>query len=349
MKRTDKSDKPDKSTDDSGSPVERAGEWLMLLYYLPAKQAHARVQAWRRLHRLGAVALKNSAYVLPYSAEADEDFQWIKNEIVSTGGQAMILIARTLEQATRDEIVSTFRAARAQDFNTLAAAASRLLETGLKSAKGSTRRLPQAIRRLREQFEEASRIDFFGTPEREQVAELLTRIDARTRKATIMKSPSARIVKRSRFRGKVWVTRPRPGVDRMSSAWLIRRFIDPAATFVFTDPARTAEAIPFDTYEAEFGHHGTHCTFETLCERFSITDPGALWIGRIVHDLDLKEDKFDEAETPTVGRLVEGLRRAHHDDDALLGHGMATFEALYQAAGANVASSRNRRARTKRR
>ena len=133
------------------------------------------------------------------------------------------------------------------------------------------------------------------------------------------------------YRAKTWLTRPQPGVDRMSSAWLIRRFVDAKARFVFGPPAAAPGAIPFDTFEAEFGHHGTQCTFETLCDRFAVDDPAVRHIGRIVHDLDLKENKFNEAETATIGRLVEGLRRAQSDDGALLRSGIDVFEALYQS------------------
>lgn len=135
---------------------------------------------------------------------------------------------------------------------------------------------------------------------------------------------------RARYHGRTWITRPRPGVDRMSSGWLIRRFIDPKAHFVFGD-ARDSKAIPFDTFEAEFGHHGKHCTFETLCQRFGIRDAALQRVGRIVHDLDLKEDTYREPEAPTVGQLVEGLRRAHGNDDALMRAGMEMFEALYRS------------------
>ena len=138
------------------------------------------------------------------------------------------------------------------------------------------------------------------------------------------------------YRRKVWLTRPRPGVDRMSSAWLIRRFIDPDASFVFADPATAPHAIPFDTFKAEFGHHGTQCTFETLCHRFAIKDRAVLHIGRIVHDLDLKDTTYGEAETTTIGHLVEGLRRAHQEDEGLLRSGIDMFEALYQSLAVRV-------------
>src|SRR5262245_27129736 len=311
-------------------------EWLLLLYLLPARHAQARVQAWRRLQRLGAVALKNSAYVLPYSAEAREDFEWIKNEIVATGGQAMVLTARAPDAATRDEIVGTFRAG---DFETLAADAEKLLERSSRPSS-SRRELTQAYRRLRERFEEAVRVDFFAAPGRDRVAGLLARIDQNTRKGAVMRSSTqSTAFNRADYQGKTWLTRPRPGVDRMSSAWLIRRFIDPGATFVFGDPVKRREAIPFDTFEAEFGHHASNCTFETLCDRFGIEDQGARRIGRIVHDLDLKEDRYREAEAITIGRMVEGLRQMYHDDQTLLSQGVATFEALYQSFAADARGS----------
>ncbi len=307
---------------------ETGREWLLLLFFLPAQHAGARVQAWRRLQRIGAISLKNSAYALPHSPESREDFEWIKSEIVASGGEAMVLVARAPQPATTDEIVSAFRTTRGRDFQALAADASRML----KRASGNTTpwERTQSLRRLRERFEETVRRDFFGAPEREEVEALLTILDQRTGRIHPMTTSNAH-VNTAEYRGKVWLTRPRPGVDRMSSAWLIRRFIDPDGTFVFGDPAKSPNAIPFDTFEAEFGHHGTHCTYETFCERFGIDDPSARHIGRIVHDLDLKEMKYAEPETATIGRFVEGLRHAHHNDDALLGSGIGMFEALYQS------------------
>jgi hypothetical protein len=314
--------------------MDMTADWLLLVYALPAKQARARVQAWRRLQRIGAVSLKNSAYVLPCTPEAREDFEWIRNEILAIGGQAMVLLAGTPDAATRNDIVGAFRSARSQEFEELAREASRLLKRSTRrAAQDATRRqFKQAVRRLRERFDETARIDFFGTPERDRVADLLARIEHDTRKGSVMKSTaSSTIIDPAAYRGKTWLTRPRPGVDRMSSAWLIRRFIDPDAKFIFGDPSKAPEAIPFDTFGAEFGHHGTQCTFETLCNRFGIADAGVLWIGRIVHDLDLKQNAYNEADATTVGRLVEGLRGAHADDLALLTQGIGTFEALYQS------------------
>src|SRR5262245_14477556 len=325
-------------------------EWLCLLFVLPAKRAHARVQAWRRLQRAGAVLLKNSAYVLPASPESREDFEWIKQEVVSSGGQAIVLAARAPDAPTEEEIVAAFRAARTRDFEALTSDATRLVRRARQRSAGRAgRQLTQSLRRLRERFDEKAAIDFVGTPGRDEVGALLEQLDQLTGRRRTMESSRTTAANAADYRDKVWVTRPQPGVDRMSSAWLIRRFVDSKARFVFGLPTATPEAIPFDTFEAEFGHQGTHCTFETFCDRFAITDPAVRHIGRIVHDLDLKETKYKETETATIGRLVEGLRRTQPEDAALLQSGIDMFEALYQSLAAvehsESAAARRRRPR----
>lgn len=115
----------------------------------------------------------------------------------------------------------------------------------------------------------------------------------------------------------------------MASAWLIRRFVDREASFTFAT-APPADAVPFDMYTGEFSHHGGLCTFEVLAKRFAISDPAVTRIGQIVHDLDLKESRYEAPETVAVGRLVEGLRAMHADDRALLEQGISMFEALAQ-------------------
>jgi hypothetical protein len=309
--------------------------WLCLLFFLPTKRAHARVQAWRRLQRVGAVLLKNSAYVLPSSPESREDFEWIKQEIVSSGGQAMVLRATAPDAPTEDEIIAAFRAARSRDFEALTADAAKLIRLARQRSGGSAgRQLTQGLRRLRERFEEKGAIDFLHAPGREDVAALLEQLEQLIGRRRTMAPSATAAPKAADYRDKVWVTRPQPGVDRMSSAWLIRRFIDANARFAFGSPTATPQAIPFDTFEAEFGHRGSHCTFETFCDRFAIADPAVRHIGRIVHDLDLKETRYNETETATIGRLVEGLRRAQSDDEALLQSGIEMFEALYQSLAA---------------
>jgi hypothetical protein len=307
-------------------------EWLLLLHFLPSAKAKARVQTWRRLQRVGAVSLKNSAYALPNSPESREDFEWIRNEVAAAGGQAIVLIANAPDQATRDDVTNSFRAARAADFRAISAEARALLKRASGRPPAARRPLTQRIRRLRERYGDTVRLDFLTVDERDDAAALLDQLDRLAGRRPPMPATALTTqLDRSRYQARTWITRPRPGVDRMSSGWLIRRFIDPKAQFVFGDAKSTPEAIPFDTFEAEFGHHGTHCTFETLCERFAIRDAAAQRLGRIVHDLDLKEATYREPEAATVGRLVEGLRRAHANDDVLLRAGIEMFEALYQS------------------
>jgi hypothetical protein len=315
-------------------------EWLLLLYLLPSKKSRARVQAWRRLQRVGAVSLKNSAYALPHSPEAREDFEWIRHELTEAGGQAIVLIARAPDQATLEEVTSAFRVARAADFTEIAVEARALLKRA--GVRASARRaLTQRIRRLRERYTDTVRLDFFNVDERDEAAARLDQLDPRTRRPAVPAGTAMASLDRTRYQGRIWLTRPRPGIDRMSSAWLIKRFIDPKARFVFDDPKRAPRAIPFDTFEAEFGHHGTHCTFETFCDRFGIRDPAVQRVGRIVHDLDLKQSTYGEPEGPTLGRLVEGLRQTHADDEELLRAGIDMFEALYQSMTSESAQARS--------
>jgi len=320
-----------------------------LLYFLPTSKAHARVQAWRRLQRVGAVSLKNSAYALPNSPESREDFEWIRNEVISAGGQALVLVAQTPDQATFDDVKNAFRAARAADFSAIADQARALLKRASARQPASRRAMTQRVRRLRERFDETVRLDFLNVEQRDDAAVLLDELDQRTGRRPPMSAAAATThLDPTQYHGRTWITRPRPGVDRMSSAWLIRRFIDPKAQFAFGDADSDAKAIPFDTFEAEFGHHGSHCTFETLCERFGLGESAVVRIGRIVHDLDLKEATYGEPEAPTVGRLVDGFRRAHADDDTLLRAGMDMFEALYQSMTGEIKRTRSAGSRSSR-
>lgn len=174
-------------------------EWLCLLFLLPTKRARARVQAWRRLQRAGAVLLKNSAYVLPASPECREDFEWIKQEIVSSGGQAMVLVARAPDAAAEDEIMAAFRVARGRDFEELTADADKLIRVARKrSGRSAGRELTQRLRRLRERFEEKVAIDFAKAPGRDALAALLEQLDQLTGRRRTMKRP----VRRSTARGK---------------------------------------------------------------------------------------------------------------------------------------------------
>ena len=321
----------------SKPPQPLAHEWLLLVYQLPAKPSNIRVRTWRRLLQVGAVGLKNSAYVLPNTPEAKEDFEWIKAEIVALKGQANVFLADHLDAATQEEIASAFQAARQSDFQKTHRDAKKLLNAIKRrpATIPSRHKLQRSARSLRERLNSILSIDFFHAPGHDQAVALLDEAEA-----LLLRVPAAaRAIPKGgeklmveKFRSRTWVTRPRPGVDRMSSAWLIRRFVDPEAKFAFAEkPEGVPGSVPFDMFGVLFGHEGNSCTFETLLRRFSICGNALMRIGQIVHNLDLKDERFETPEAVAIGRLIEGLRQIHPDDHKLLEHGMELFEALYRS------------------
>lgn len=291
-------------------------------------------------------------YVLPKSDQCREDFEWIRSEIVALGGEATVFVAEAPDPC-HEELVVTFKRARDSDYQALKRDAD-----GMLAASRAKRRSPvahrdewgRAVRRMRERFDEIERIDFFHAPagqDADRAIGGLERLAASPKEPAVAVLP---VLAPAPFRNRRWVTRPRPGVDRMASAWLIRRFVDPKAIFGFV--GRPADGdVPFDMYTGQFSHHGTSCTFETLAQRFNITDPAVARIGQIVHDLDMKERRYATPEAPAVARMVDGLQDLHREDDTLLEHGMGMFEALSrsfsatEAATGRAASARKRKTR----
>ena len=318
--------------------VLRAGRrrWLILVHQLPSRPSNLRVRTWRRLQQLGAVAVKQAVYVLPDSPGAREDFEWLKGEIQAEGGEATVFVADSVDAWSEDELVEEFRRSRQEAYQEL----SRNIEKTIKrtDAKSNRRARPSAGRRaldtFRQRFSAIESIDFFGSAGRDRVAALLTELEARASKSSAAKEPKVDPEGHRAYRGRLWVTRPRPGVDRMASAWLIRRFIDPDARFAFVADPRAAprDSIPYDMFGVELTHRGNQCTFERLCSVFGIDDGAIERIAAIVHDLDLKDGRFGAPEGPAIAMVIDGLQLAHADDDALLAQGMALFEALYRSA-----------------
>jgi hypothetical protein len=303
-----------------------ARRWLMLVHQLPATPSNLRVRTWRRLQDLGAVALKQSVYVLPDSATAREDFEWLKVEIEGSGGEASVFVADAVDAAADAELVEEFRRSRQAAYSELAAELQRSQRTSLKVKKPGRR---DHLARHRQRLASIEKIDFFGAAGRDRVLALLSAADTTAATAP----PPKHSETGNDYANRIWVTRPLPGVDRMGSAWLIRRFIDPAARFDFCADAKAVPkgSVSFDMFGGEFTHRGRHCTFETLCAQFSITDPAVLRLGHVVHDIDLKDSFFGAPEAPTVGAAIEGLQLACADDHALLEQGIGLFEALYRS------------------
>ena len=298
--------------------------WLLLVHVLPGRPTNLRVKTWRRLQDLGAVALKNAVWALPHTAQAREDLEWMRSEILQMGGEATVMAADGVDAFSSDQITAAFQQAREPDYAAIEKAARAL------AARPPAARL-RDVSRLSAHLARLEAITFFPPANRDRVTTLVAALEAESlRRAP--KAPHAPATRAAQ--GRLWVTRPRPGVDRMASAWLIRRFIDAKARFGFADriPADSRQ-VPFDMFGVEFGHSQHGCTFETLVARFALASPALDRIARIVHDVDLKDARFQPLEAPAFVPLIDGLRQTYDDDHELLERGMTLFEALYRAFG----------------
>jgi hypothetical protein len=313
-----------------------SGPWLLLIHQLPTRPAYLRVKVWRRVLRIGAIGLRGSVYVLPRNEQTLEDFQWLTKEIIAAGGEASVCEATFVEGTSNSDIEAMFRTARDADYATIADEV-RKLSRGRKQVAP-----PDVAARLRGRLDEIIAIDFFGAPRRETVELLVAGLESpppRGPRATAT-TPHAR----------TWVTRAGIKIDRMACAWLIRRFIDPAARLRYVDTRTYVHApneLRFDMPEGEFTHEGDDCSFETLVRRFDLDDPALRAIAEIVHDIDLKDDRFKRPEALGLAHVVTGIASSSNDDDQRLSRASAVFDDLYAYFAARspkrVAKGRARR------
>ncbi len=304
---------------------------LLLLVGVPPHPSSLRVRVWRRLRSLGAVPMKRSAYLLPDTPDRYEDFQWLAQEIQREGGDATLMRVQQIENMSETEVLRLFHEPRDADYRAMAVRYRKLLQAvDRKSAAGSAR-VRDELGRLAKEHQRIHEIDFFGAPGGAEVRRLEEALSMRTRRPETARREAPRpTLDLATLRGRRWVTRPRPQVDRIASAWLIKRFIDPQATFVFADPAAfPADAIPFDAPNVELSHHGEDCTFETLVKRARLRDRRLVRLAEIVHEADLRDGKYAHAEARGIDAAIRALLAASPDDQQVLAHGTLLFEGLY--------------------
>jgi hypothetical protein len=305
------------------SPASGA-RWLLLIHHLPGKPDYLRVKVRRRLARLGAVPLKNSVYVLPDSDSAREDFQWLLREIVADGGEAALCASELVEGVSDAEIRALFDRERDAEYAAIIEAAS--TGSGGDGLDSTPARHAALERRLRD----AQAIDFFGAPKRSDAIVAVAAL------APSARATHAPIIAGERPVNSVWVTRRGIKVDRIGSAWLIRKAIDPEARFKFVDPAGYVPEpgeLRFDMFDGEYTHEGPRCTFETLLARFDLTDPALAALGEIVHDVDCKDALYERAEAAGLAAFIQGLVATTADDLVRLERGSMMFDALYASLG----------------
>jgi hypothetical protein len=295
--------------------------WLLLLFSLPTNRNTERVAVWRRLKKIGAVQIKTSTYLLPDEPPQYEQFQWLAQQIRDYGGDSTLVRAQEIEGLTKDYVISLFNGARDKEYSELRKSLQTLIT---RRKKVDAEFAATELERLTRQFRELRQIDFFESGRGHEIAMLLRRAEGPRRARQLQ------VLDTKQYRDKTWLTRPRPEIDRVGSAWLISKFIDPNAKFVFFPTAQAVpEAIPFDMLDAEFSHHGNYCTFETLIKRFAIPDKAVAKIGEMIHDADLDDARFQRVECVGIDRVLKGWAKQGLPDEEILRRGFECFDALY--------------------
>jgi hypothetical protein len=312
-----------------------ARRWWVLAFQLPAQPAYARVKIWRRLQAVGAASFKNALYLMPATEEALEDFEWTLREVRDAGGEGLILEARAVQGFTDEEIIAIFDSAREDQYLALAeeirAYAARF---DRKRDRPSTEETAAQHARFHTRLSAIEAIDFFQANGCEQVRALLRELEPDNTVDTSGAEPAMESDKLISLKGRTWVTRANVHVDRMASAWLIRRWIDPEARFKWVTERHyrpMAAEIRFDMYEAEFTHEGDRCTFEVLVGGLQIKDAALNAIAEIIHDLDLKDQKYDRKETAGVQQLLAGIVASQSSDNARIERAVNLFDDLYHS------------------
>jgi hypothetical protein len=310
--------------------------WLLLIHQIPAVPAYLRIKVGRRLARVGALALKGSVYALPASDACREDFSWIRREVVDGGGEAVVLSAITVEGLTDDELERMFREARARDYAALGTELTALADAGRSDSNRERQAALAEIGRIELRFREIQRVDFFRVAAGPELGTQIEQLKhALEQRGQLVDAPARTQLRSVDFQNRTWVTRTGIKVDRMACAWLIRRCIDKKPKFRFIDPAKYTPRkgeLRFDMSEGEFTHEGELCSFEVLCQRFSIKDAAVLRLAEVIHDLDIKDGRYGHPETEGVRRLLEGVVGQHARDEARAQVAAGLFD-VFVAAG----------------
>ena len=305
-------------------PVKKKITWLLLLVRLPATHQAERVAIWRKLKKSGAIPIQTSTYVLPDIPPCYETFQWLTQQIRDAGGDATLIRAREIEGLPNEKLIAQFNAVRAKEYAALRELARSLANRHKRPTNSGDR-----LDRIRKQFREIRQTDFFNCPRAEDVEMVLRKLDGS--QSVGSKLPKATL---RHYRNRTWVTRPRPEIDRVGSAWLIRKFIDPKAKFVFSAKIPAGGGfVSFDMLDGDFSHRADDCTFETLMKSFGLRDKALQKISEMIHDADLNDEKFERIECIGLDRIFKGWAREGLSDPEILRRGWQCFDALYAFLG----------------
>lgn len=316
-------------------------KWLLFFYSIPSKPVSNRMKIWRRLAKVGAVPLKGSVYILPFNEEHYELLQWLVSEVSSMGGDAAFTGVEKIDSLNDQVIIDIFIRHADEGYLPLKKDIDDL-EIKINSIRKGSRHqgltsISEQLNRLSRSFEYARKTDFFSSGAGEDLQSKITSFNRALKgmrgPARAAESPAISHKNFKDFQDKTWVTRTRPFVDRMASAWLIRKFIDRKARFSLRSEKDMLSArdntVTFDVSGGTFTHAGDLCTFEVLVKSFGLKNKTVKKIAEIVHELDIKDDKYTNPEAKGLDEILSGIRKAEQDDLASLEKGMAVFEMLY--------------------
>jgi hypothetical protein len=311
-------------------PYDTAMEWITFCYSLPSKEGSSpRVTLWRRLRRLGALSIAGGVQILPSNDECLESFQWLAQEIRTANGEAAVMRVTQLTGMTDQQLIARFCTARAEDYREVEVNILELKQTVEGENKPDLSDARDRLVKLRRQYVNIAQIDYFDCPEGKRVAALLETLE----QVVVPGVPAAVTVSQvdiTQYRGKSWVTRPHPFVDRLSCVWLVRKFIDPGANISYAGVPAPDE-VAFDMDGGQFGHRGNLCTFETMKLAFALDDPALRAIAEIVHEIDLHDDRYAWPEIAGIETVLRGWAKAEYSDSEMEQKGIGLFEGLYMA------------------
>ncbi|TAM81982.1 MAG: ChrB protein [Acidobacteria bacterium] len=317
--------------DDTGPKKgDKNASWLLYMFQLPARMASKRVSVWRKLQKYGALSWKSCAYILPLDATNLERFQWLAAEVQKYQGEASVVEVPLIHGYTHKQVMVLFNNARATQYQSLIRD-SRLALRAAASRSNAQQLLD--FSRLNRRLNDLNAIDFFSCGKRRDAERLIKELETRASSKSLNRAGGKDKIKE--YSARVWQTRPRPEVDRVGSAWLIRNFIDSRAKFVFSrDPEAYPGAVRFDMFAGDFTHVGDDCTFEVLIKYFKLHDRNLDQIGQLIHDADLRDAKFGRPEGIAIEIITKGWGQMDLSDEEILRRGFELFDALYLMAGA---------------
>jgi hypothetical protein len=318
----------------------RNSGWLIFFYSVPSKPVSNRMKIWRRLAKAGALPFKGAVYILPASEEHYEFFQWLIAEAAAMGGEGAFVRTAGIESMKNEEILRLFHGQKKEAYHALEKKLDDLDRKVNSIRKGSGgqggKGLKDQFIRMMRDFEEIRRTDFFtsavGEELRRRIKEIEKELKGISGPEAEKKDRAVEPKKIKDYQEKRWVSRKKPFVDRMASAWLIKTFVDPKASFDLMDEAEMeelgADVVTFDVKGGEFTHIGDMCTFEVLIKAFRLKSRALGKIAEIVHELDINDEKYHSPEAQGIKEILTGIRKSAEDDREALEKGMIVFGML---------------------